>query len=301
MRKLVLGLLLPLSLTGCNLLSGKGKAPPDTSLPKEMPSATSLVKYLNDNGGRINSVNVNTLELDYVGPGGPFGLRGKMLVEKPRNFRLGASVVGAKELDLGSNDQEFWFWLRRGEGLKPGEPSPQFFCSYKDLNEGKPRIMPLPFQPEWIMETLGLGPYGPAEKYTLDGSDKTTIRMVEKATSPTGKPVKKVIVFNRRPVAPPQPQVMQYLLLDDATGKEICSATILDVQVDKGTGAILPRRIELSYPEQKVKLTLRLDETAVNGPTRRETFVRQELTGVRSLDLAVLHLDPDLVRPVEKR
>ena len=161
--------------------------------------------------------------------------------------------------------------------------------------------MPIPFQPEWLMETIGLGPYGPAEKYTLDASDRNTIKLVEKTTSPQGKPMRKVIVFNRRPVQAPQPQVQQYLLVDDATGKEICSANIIDVQVDKKSGAILPRRVELRYPEQNVKLALKLDDTAVNGTVPATAFVRRGLDGFRSIDLAAVHLDPSMVRPVDKR
>src|SRR5207249_12195775 len=60
------------------------------------------------------------------------------------------------------NDQEFWFWVKHADMPQ------QFYCAYKDLEEGQVRVMPLPIQPSWIMETLGMGPYGPAEKYTLE-------------------------------------------------------------------------------------------------------------------------------------
>src|SRR5438552_2183642 len=83
-------------------------------------------------------------------------------------------------------------------------------------------------------------------------------------TSPQGTAVRKVIVFKRKPVQAPHAQVTDYLLLDDATGKEICAAHISEVQIDEqNTGAIVPKRIELRWPEQRLKLALRMDGALV--------------------------------------
>src|SRR5207253_1972708 len=113
--------------------------------------------------------------------------------------------------DLGSNNEEFWFWLSKA-------PKPyQYYCSYEDLKKGVP-YLPIPFQPEWIMETLGLGPYGPVERYQLESDDKTqTLRLVEMARSPQGTPLRKVIVMKARETKAPEPQVTHYLLIDETT------------------------------------------------------------------------------------
>jgi hypothetical protein len=295
-KMLPVALLVLAFLAGCGTTPWKiGRKDPPPPPSRELPTATALTAYLNDNGGRIQSVNVGMLELDCAQDGKSFGLRGKLVAQKGRNLRLTGGAVAGQELDLGSNEQEFWFWVKRGQGIKKDEPSPQFYCSYRDLIEGKVKVMPVPFQPDWIMETLGLGPYGPPEKYTVErGPDGRTIRMTEKTTTPQGRAVHKVIVFNASPVAAPQPQVQQFLLLDAASGKEICAATIMDVQVDKKTGGVIPRRIELRYPDEKVTLKLRLDDTTVNGIVPATAFVRRPLDGVRSYNLAELHLDSAL-------
>src|SRR5213078_3787215 len=127
------------------------------------------------------------------------------------------------------------------------DPPYQFYCSYNALEAGPVKYMSFPFQPEWVMEALGLGSYGPAERYTQE-VDARTFKLVEKTRSPQGKAVKKVIVFNRRPVKSPEPQLTACLLLDDATGQEICSAHILETQYDPATGAVIPRRLELRWP-----------------------------------------------------
>jgi hypothetical protein len=201
-----------------------------------------------------------------------------MVAQKPRNFRLSADTLGSQVVDLGSNDQEFWYWISKA---KP----PYVYCSYKDLSEGKVRFMPFPFQPDWIMESFGLGPYGPTDRYLLE-YDNDTIKLVERSRSPQGTPVRKVIVCRRRPAQPPQPQVMAYLLLDDATGKEICSAHITEVQVDRQTGATLPRKLELRWPAERFKLGLKMDTLAVNPQLPPSIFVRQPRQGVTAFDLA---------------
>lgn len=273
------GLLLPLGCdhTRWNLFKGNEPPPP----PTKVQTAEQLVNYLNDNAGRIQTLRTDNLSLTVSQGLGvlSFGLTGKVMAEKPRNLRLVADVGGSRMVDMGSNDQEFWFWVSKGD------PPYQFFCSYKALKEGQVKFMPVPFEPDWILEAMGLGPYGEPARYQVE-SDAETVKLVEKGRSPQGKPVRKVIVFNRRPVQSPRPQMTACLLLDDATGKEICSAHILETQLDAKTGGILPRRLELRWPEAKTKLTMALNNVSVNQPPPEGVFVRQPLQNVPSFDLA---------------
>lgn len=247
------------------------------------PSVASLVDYLNDNARRVETLSVRDLDLTCTQGVQSFGLVGQMAVQKPRNFRMGAKTLGNPVVDLGSNDQEFWYWISKA-------PKPyQFFCNYKDMNAGRVR-MPIPFQPEWIMEAMGFGPYGPPEKYKME-HDAKHIRLVEHTTSPQGTPVRKVIVFARKPATAPQPQVTEYLLLEEAGRKEICAARITEVQIDRQTGAIVPRRIELRYPAEELRLAMKLDSIVVNQPSAASVFARLTMPGVQSFNLATMQID----------
>ncbi len=152
--------------------------------------------------------------------------------------------------------------------------------------------MPFPFQPQWVMESLGLGPYGPADRYTLE-HDSQTIKLVEKTTSSQGTPVRKVIVFRRDPLPlkSTTPQVTHYLLLDDTTGKEICSAHITEVQHDNATGAVVPRRIALLWPSEDLKLAMRLDGVTINTPVTPSMFTRQNMPNTQSFNLVRMQVD----------
>jgi hypothetical protein len=145
------------------------------------------------------------------------------------------------------------------------------------------------------METLGLGPYGPANKYTVE-QDGQTLKLVEKTKSPQGYAVRKVIVLNRKEVKAPQPQVTAFLLLDDSTGNEICSAHITSTHLDRTTGAILPYKMEIRMPTQKMKMVLKMDGVAVNAQIPATAFARQQMTNVEPFNLATGRTEPWMQR-----
>jgi hypothetical protein len=250
------------------------------------PSKEAVVAYLNENASRLQSVRADDVDITvHAGAAGavvPIGLRGNLMTQKPRAFRLAGSFAAKQMVDLGSNDEEFWWWISKDN------PPDQYFCRYDDLNNGRVPFVPFPFQPEWIMETMGLGPYGPADKYEMT-HDKDTLRLIERARSPQGRPIRKVIVMKRTEQKAPSPQVLAFLLLDDATGNEICSAEI--TAVDVKSGAIFPRRLDLRWPDAKIRLAMNLGDVAVNTQLPQTAFQRPTMNGVRSRDLARLNFD----------
>jgi hypothetical protein len=278
------------AVAGCNSTRLGFLKPPENNNPVKpgtdvrTPSVASLVDYLNENASRIKTLQAPSLDVTASQDGQRINLRGKMVAERPRGFRMSLDgPLGFSQVaDLGSNNDEFWFWIKG----PLGQPAPpQYYCSYRDLEKGV-AFMPLPFQPEWIMESLGLGPYGPADRYQIE-SDEQALRLVEKARSPQGNVVRKVIVMKRRETKAPDPQVTHYLLIDDATGKEICSVNITQTMVDPATGAILAKRLDLNWRQQNASLSIILDRVLVNGQLpSADVFVRRPLNGVQTYNLA---------------
>ena len=131
-RRFLFGLGLPL-LAGCaNFpMLRPNPTPPPAPIPQEVPQADSLIDYLNYHSRQVQSINVADLDLDAKQNGQGAGLRGWLVCQKPRNFRLVAKVIANPEIDMGSNNNEFWYWIRRME------PHPYLFhCSYQDLGHG---------------------------------------------------------------------------------------------------------------------------------------------------------------------
>jgi hypothetical protein len=277
-------------LAGCtNTRWGFLKPEKDRPTQGPPPPKEAVVAYLNENAGRIQTFRSDELSITVHQGVVPVGLRGTLMTQKPRGFRMSGDALGSRMVDLGSNDEEFWWWISKDK------PPDQYYCSYKDIQEGRPQSLPFPFQPEWIMETMGLGPYGPADKYEMEHDDYT-IKLVERTRSPQGRMVRKVIVMKRAEQKAPNPQVLEYQLLDDASGKEMCSARISQVHKDDATGALVPRRLELRWPAAQARLDMKFDGIAVNSPLPSTAFVRQTMTGVRSVDLARIFDNPPVQR-----
>jgi hypothetical protein len=289
MAGLALGLL-PVA-AGCNLINPH--RPPVQQATGEVPTADKLVVYLNDNARKVQAVQSLRVEMDCKQGAGlntqSVGLDGLMVCQKPRNFRLKAKVVGQPAVDIGSNDQEFWYWISKAE------PPYVYHCGYDELARGNVN-MPFPFQPDMLIMALGLAEYDPAKKYEVKTYDKT-FELVEQTVSPQGQPIKKVTVFNRTDVGRPgpgqtgQPQILAYKL-KDTQDHDICTAVVYEAQgvrAADGQTVVLPYKVKLSWPDQKVEMTMWLrDLQAVNiEPDRAgRLFSRQDLADLQGFDLA---------------
>src|SRR5262245_32918039 len=138
------GLLL---LAGCNNtrigVINRGPDQAHTAAPGQVPTAAALVKYMEDNAQMIQGVRCDNVTLSLN-----MGIKsllipdldGMLACQRPRNFRMVAKLYGKDEVDIGSNNQEFWFWIARDP------PPTQWYCSYQDLADGKVRQIPFPFQ-----------------------------------------------------------------------------------------------------------------------------------------------------------
>src|SRR5438874_2124719 len=130
---LVAGLAL---VTGCKNLFNTGEAGRNNHFTAPN-TAPDLVAILNKNAAPIQTIESDNVDITVTQNGQPFGLTGKMAMQKDRNFRLIASAISSTEADLGSNNQEFWFWMKRND------PPDLFFCAYNDLPQAQ---MKLPLQ-----------------------------------------------------------------------------------------------------------------------------------------------------------
>jgi hypothetical protein len=250
--------------------SANETAPINESAPP--PTVKQMVDYLNLCSSRLNSVQSGSLDMDCKANGQSVGLRASMVCEKPRNFRLRGGTIGISQCDIGSNNEEFWYWI------KQDNPPLLYHCSYDAMAKGTVRL-PFPFQPDMITAALGMAEYDPnPDKYELKVLPKT-LELSENAVSAQGQQVRKVTVFARGIVEPGKgrPQVIEYILRD-AQGHDVCKASVEKVVVDGG--AIVPQKVRLSWPAQKMELALTLNTIQINkvdAQLARVAFSRADL------------------------
>jgi hypothetical protein len=264
--------------------------------PAAAPTAETLVKYLNENAGRIppgQALNCTNVDIDINADAGRIGISARMQCQAPRNFLLSGVTIGnTPVVDIGSNDKEFWFW---GKQINPPY---LYHCSYEGLASGLKTPLPFPFQPDMVLSALGLTPYDPAKQYTVqvtnDKRGHKFIEMTEQTLSPENKPIQKITVFNFNQVQrPDQPQVVAHILKGEQN-KVICAAYVRHVQrVGGENGAIIPQMIDFDWPEQKMKMkmTIYSPQLIVMPPEKAATrFIRQNLHH-QSYDLSTGALD----------
>jgi hypothetical protein len=285
--KAALGLSLLLLGAGCNgqlnIFRGGGDrvGPP----PDKVPQVGELVEYLNYNAHKVTAIQADAVAIDCKENGRAIGLDGQLAVQKTRNFRLKARVLGQDMVDIGSNDLELWYWIGKAD------PPYVFHCDHEAMARGGAR-MGFPFQPDMVLAALNMADYDPKKPYELKVNPKT-LELIEPGMSPQGQPIKKVVVFDRSQAGPGKPQVIAHVL-KDAQGRDICTATIYEVQTDQATGAVLPTTVKFVWPDQKIEMKMRLGKlrsVTIEQERAAKLFSRQALSGLPSFDLARGQLD----------
>lgn len=282
-QAIVLGLLF-LGGTGCASLNPLLKPTKDIKpapVNDELPTAQQMVEYLNDNARRIQAIQCNSVAIDCKqGNQNAPGLDGMVVLQKPNMFRLKAKVLGQNAVDLGSNQEEFWYWISKAD------PPYVFHCSHAAMAAGQVR-MPFPFQPEMILAAMGIAEYDPNKPYEVKANGQLA-ELRERVSSPQGKVVTRVTVFQRAPAQAGKPQVLGHVLYDEA-GKVICSVQVQEIQVVRQTGAVLPQKVVFQWPDQQVEMTMRFGEfvnTEITPERSAALFSRRDLGNLPGFDLA---------------
>jgi hypothetical protein len=280
MRRLatVLGVTALLSPFGCTPPWSSTINPPTQGrYISETPTAAQLIGQLNGTSQRIQTLECRDVWIEAKQGHQDVSLPGSLMCQKSRNFRLTAKMVGQPAVDIGSNDNEFWYWISKAE------PPYLYHCTYADLAHGV--RLPFPFQPEWVMETLGMADRDPNGTFEPVKATRDSFELVQKTTGPQGQPVRKVTIFTRT-------QGLQVIghRLEDASGKEICTAQILERRYDQTNQITVPARVRLVWPAQQLTMKLKLDDMKVNGAIDADraqaAFNRPQLRSIQSFDLA---------------
>jgi len=167
-----------------------GTLPLPRALPAQ-PTLGQIIEAVHDNTRRVRTYMAPQATLAV--PGVP-KLSAQIACEPPRRFRLRAQTsVTGNELDLGSNDELFWLWVRRHE------PPVLLFCRHDRYAESDARRL-LPLKADWLPELLGLVEFSPDDRHE----------------GPFQLPDGRIEIRSR--VAAPDGELVRSTLLDGTTG-----------------------------------------------------------------------------------
>jgi hypothetical protein len=249
--------------------------------PRTLPPAATLdqvITTVNDNTARVQSLQSTQATLTV--PGAPLSLRANVALQAPRRLRLTADTpLMGPELDLGSNDEIFWLWV------KQQRPPATFVCRHDQFAFSNARQI-IPVEPEWLIEAVALPRIDVSqivEGPTAVGSGRLQIR--SKQLSSVGELTKLTIVDEWDGAV-----VEQHLY--DAQARLIASAQTSRHKRDPLSGAALPRSIDIKWPTTGMSFQLNVSDWRVNAiaPESLAMFTKPDYQGFPEVNLA----DPNL-------
>ena len=237
------------TLSGCNWLPTRQEV-----LTPIQPNLSQhdLVEHLNANIRQLHSWSCLDAEVSTKTPMLPMklSLSAIIAVERARNFRLRASILSSEEADFGSNSEQFWFWIRRGD--------PYLFTARHEHLPAVSERLPIPFQPDWIMEALGVREIDASKiKLQQPGPTPNVVIFVLEEQLPSGQTIRRELQVDRNLGI-----VLGHSLYDGAANL-VAKASLSDHRREP-SGVIMPHRVDLEFPMTKMQLTIELNEINVN-------------------------------------
>ncbi|WP_435005916.1 hypothetical protein P12x_003655 [Tundrisphaera lichenicola] len=267
-RKLCLALTAFAVGTGCHAgLSGNTTRQPP-ALPRETVTVKKFVDQHNQNAAAIKAVSARP-RIEASVDGKAAGVKGYMDFERPRGFRLALRGTGVGQVaDIGSNDQEFWFWI------KDNEQKAIYFCDYKDVNDSQ---LAITYQPDWIIESLGFREIDEREAATIAATtpvDHPELLILTQARRDNrGEMLKKETIVNKE-----TGRIKEHRLWS-ANKELLAKATVTNYKLytlnptedaNAATQIYLPENFRLEWVAEKLVLNVTMDNATINPVFPRE-------------------------------
>ncbi|MEX0978756.1 MAG: hypothetical protein WDZ48_07900 [Pirellulales bacterium] len=243
-------------------------------IPRALPPSPSLVQIIdvvNDNSARVQSISTTRATISTAGfP----ALNANIALARPRSLRITGEKFGP-QLDVGSNDELFWFWVAQAQ------PPALFFCRHEQFATSAARQI-FPVEPEWLIEAFGVVTFDrskPIDGPSPVGNGRVEIRT--RAGAPGNETSRVTIIDDSRGIVLEQ-------RVYDARGALLASAVLGKHARDPASGATLPRHIHITWPPSKFEVTIDMADLQVNQlpADRRELFAKPAYNGYNEIDLA---------------
>ncbi len=233
-----------------NPFSAVGPPAPDLLMPGA--SLDQVIGVVNQNSSRIVSYQTNNASLTVPGMPSIPHLRGNIAAQRPGRLHLQASTaLTGPEVDLGSNDELFWFWVRRNE-------PPALYFSRHDQFVGSAAQQLMPIEPQWLLDALGMMQFSPNDYHEGPnpvGNGAIEIRSVMQTR--TGTLTKSTLVDASKG------WVLQQHIYD-STGTLLASAVARSHRYHPAMGVSLPQKVEIRMPKAQLSLSIDVGTVLLN-------------------------------------
>jgi hypothetical protein len=247
--------LLAVACPGCTWLRNFRPFQPHVENPPPVafqatPTRDQVIATLNANTSRVQTLHSQ----GSMSIAGVPALTAEIAVERPRRFRFraGTGLLGL-ELDVGSNDELFWFWAQRSP--QPGV----FFARHDRFAVSRARSM-IPLEPATLVEALGLvelDPLGQIEGPVPLGSDRLEMRI--RTPTAAGEFTRVLYLHHQYAWV-----VEQHLY--GPQGQLLATTKASEYEYYPTAGVSLPHEISVQVPDGQLAFSLNLPRHSINQP-----------------------------------
>lgn len=288
-RLMLLVALAALTSSGCVLLNNRQPQPAAKPLTQRTIDITEFVAEHNRNAERIDNLKARPT----IGIAGK-RLRGRadghLAMQRPRDFKLEMESVGAKKADIGSNDEKFWFWVQNDEDKSI------YWCNYSDLKSSE---LPITFQPDWIVEALGLKPISPEEAAAIrvkEGPERGTTTFIFPPIQNKADTYTRVMVVWNDNL-----RIKEYRILAGDRQALLAQAVVKsykDHEIDSSATSTpekcyLPDEIRFDWKKEGLALDVSIQDVSINRldpALKSKLFIEPPIPGYTRQNLANLKL-----------
>ncbi|MBN2293915.1 MAG: hypothetical protein JXM70_15925 [Pirellulales bacterium] len=222
--------------------------PPMPPVLHASPSIEEVVKTVNDNSRQIQSFSTNQASIKV--PGAPT-LRANLAMQRPRRFRLQAETLMGPELDVGSNEELFWFWIRQSQ--EPGV----YYCRHGEFDSSRAQRM-IPVSPDQLVEAMGLMELNPALPHQGPFTRPDGRLEIHTIVDTPSGPNKKVTIID---------QNYGWVLAQhfyDSHNNPLLSVNAQDHRQDPLSGLVMPKKVLIECPRSQFRMEVVLGDVEIN-------------------------------------
>lgn len=228
-----------------------GPAAPQVLAPGA--SRDQIVAAVNQNSARIQSITATGASITIPDTMNLPILTANIAAERPGRVRITAgTALTGQEMDVGSNDQQFWMWVRRNE------PPAVYFCRHEQFAGSAIRDM-MPIEPAWLLAALGMVDVDPASVYDgpLPRGDGT-VEIRSWLPSASGNLSRVTVIDATRAFV-----VEQHVY--DPTGQTLLASAVAESHAYYPTEQVsLPQRVSLRLPTSGLAMKIDLGRVEIN-------------------------------------
>ncbi len=210
------------------------------------PTLDEIIYAVNANTDRIQQLQTDGATLNAEGMP---ALKADLAFARPNRFRLRAELFQftGRELDMGSNDDVFWFWVRRDT-----QPA-IYFARHSQYATSNVRDL-VPVEPSRLIDSIGLIRFDPADRHDQPvARDDDRIEVRSHLPTPRGDMTRVAVIDGK------YGWVLEQHLYD-TTGQLLLSARASKFRFYPMDGVSLPHHIDVQVtPGQPSQMAFEVD------------------------------------------